>query len=152
MTDPYGPLWTCPRCGRGFANENQTHACAPLGSLDDHFAGCEAAVREAFDRVLAVVAALGPVQVLAERTRIALQVRMSFAAFTPRRRWLDGHLILAREAKHPMIHRVEVFSPRNVLHAFRLTSADQIDPAFVALIEEAYRVGQQQHRSRRVSG
>jgi hypothetical protein len=25
--DPFGDLWTCPRCGRRFANRNQTHAC-----------------------------------------------------------------------------------------------------------------------------
>ena len=24
----YRPLWTCPRCGRTFANVNQTHANA----------------------------------------------------------------------------------------------------------------------------
>ena len=32
--DPTG-LWTCPGCGRTFANRNQTHTCAPLGSVDD---------------------------------------------------------------------------------------------------------------------
>ena len=26
------PLWTCTGCGRTFANRNQTHTCAPLGS------------------------------------------------------------------------------------------------------------------------
>ena len=28
------PLWTCPRCGRTFANTKQTHTCAPPGDLD----------------------------------------------------------------------------------------------------------------------
>ena len=23
-------MWTCPRCGRSFANRNQSHACGPL--------------------------------------------------------------------------------------------------------------------------
>ena len=32
-------LWVCPACGRTFANRNQTHSCAPLGSVDAHFAG-----------------------------------------------------------------------------------------------------------------
>jgi hypothetical protein len=143
MTDR--PLWTCPRCGRTFANRNQTHTCAALGDLDAHFAGADPAVRAAYERVLAVVRDLGPVEVLAEKTRIALHARMSFAAFTPRRRWLDGHLVLARQAAHPAIRRVEVYSPRNVLHAFRLTGPDDVDPPFAALVAEAYAVGRHEH-------
>lgn len=131
-------MWACPECGRTFANRNQTHTCAPLGNLDDHFTGKDPAVRAAFDRVLEIV---GPVTVLPEKTRIALHVRMSFAAFVPRRHWLDGHLVLARRADHLLIRRVEVFSPRNVLHAFRLTGPADVDDAFVLLLREAYAAG-----------
>jgi hypothetical protein len=144
------PLWSCPSCGRTFANRNQTHTCAPLGSVDRHFAGCAPAVRDAFDAVLAAVRAVGPVDVLAEHTRIALHVRMSFAAFVPRRRWLDGHLVLARRVESPRFRRIETYSPRNVLHAFRLTGPADVDAEFAALLAEAYRVGAQEHlRSRR---
>ena len=62
----YRPLWTCPRCGRTFANVNQTHTCAALGSVHAHFDGKDPAVRAAFERVLAALAPLGPVDVLAE--------------------------------------------------------------------------------------
>ena len=134
------PLWTCPRCGRTFANVNQSHTCAALGSVDAHFDGKDPAVRAAFERVLAVLAPLGSVEVLAERSRIALHARMSFAAFTPRRHWLDGHLVLARRAEHPLFRKVEVYSARNVLHAFRLTSPADVDDAFAALVAEAYAV------------
>ena len=89
-------MWTCPDCGREFANRNQTHTCAPLGDVESHFARSEPRVRAAYEAALAVVRALGPVEVLAERTRIAWHVRMSFAAFQPRVAWLDGHLVLAR--------------------------------------------------------
>jgi hypothetical protein len=142
------PLWTCPACARTFANRNQTHTCAALGTVDDHFSGTDPVVRACFERILAVVSRLGPVEVLAERSRIALHARMSFAAFIPRRRWLDGHLVLARRVEHPAIRRVEVFSARNVLHAFRLTMPDEVDDAFEALITEAYDVGQQRHLGR----
>ena len=27
-------LWRCPKCGRAFANRNQTHTCRPLHDLD----------------------------------------------------------------------------------------------------------------------
>jgi len=136
------PLWTCPQCGRRFANTNQTHTCAPLGSLDDHFAGSEPVVREVFD---VLRTAVEPVEVLAEKSRIAFHLRMSFAALMPRRRWLDGHLVLSREASHEAFTRVEVFSPRNVLHAFRLYDAP--DDAFLELLAEAREVGEQRHLS-----
>lgn len=141
-------LWTCPDCGRTFANRNQTHTCAVLGNVDRHFRGTSPAVREAYERLIAVVRGFGPVTVLAEKTRIALHVRMSFAAVTPRRAWLDGHLILARRIDSPRFHRIEVYSPRNVLHAFRLNSPDEVDGEFAAWLAEAYAVGEQRHLTR----
>jgi len=141
-------MWTCPACGRTFANRNQTHTCAAPTDLDGHFAGADPAVRETFERVLAVVRAAGPVTVLPEKTRIALHVRMSFAALMPRRRWLNGHLVLARRVDSPRFTRVETYSPRNVLHAFRLTAPDEVDDEFAAWLGEAYRVGRQEHLNR----
>jgi hypothetical protein len=142
------PLWTCSRCGRTFANRNQTHTCAQLSDVDRHFVNAAAEVRSCFDQVLAVVSGLGPVEVLAEKTRIALHVRMSFAAFMPRRQWLDGHLILAREVHSPRFRKVEVYSPRNILHAFRLTGPEQVDAEFAGWLAEAYDVGCQKHLRR----
>ena len=138
-------MWTCPACGRTFANRNQTHTCAAPTDLAGHFAGADPAVRETFERILAVVRAAGPVTVLPEKTRIALHVRMSFAAFMPRREWLDGHLVLARRIDSPRFRRVETFSPRNVLHTFRLTVPADIDAEFSGWLQEAYQVGQQRH-------
>jgi Domain of unknown function (DUF5655) len=140
------PLWACQRCGRSFANRNQTHTCAPLGDLEQHFAGAAPVVREIFERIVATVSRLGPVEVLPEKTRIAMHVRTSFAAFVPRRRWLDGHLILARRLDSPRFRRIETYSPRNVLHAFRLTEPAQVDDEFAGWLAEAYRVGRQDHR------
>lgn len=88
---------------------------------------------------------IGPVTVLPEKTRIALQVRMSFAALMPRKNWLDGHLVLARQIDSPRFRRIETFSPRNVLHEFRLESPGEVDEEFVGWLEEAYRVGEQRH-------
>jgi hypothetical protein len=140
-----GVMWTCPRCARTFANRHQTHTCAPLGDVDRHFAGSGPEVRAAFDAALAAVRALGPVEVLAEKTRIALHARMSFAAFMPRRRWLNGHLVLARRIDSPRFLRIDVYSPRNVVHAFRLDSPAGVDEEFMAWLGEAYAVGRQQH-------
>jgi Domain of unknown function (DUF5655) len=141
-------VWACPRCARTFANRKQTHTCAALGDLDDHFAGCAPTVRLTFDRILTVVRALGPVTVLPEKTRIALHLRMSFAAFMPRRLWLNGHLVLARRIDSPRFSKVETYSPRNILHAFRLDAPDEVDQEFAGWLAEAYKVGAQEHLRR----
>lgn len=136
------PLWICPQCDRTFANSNQTHSCRPLGILDEHFRRSSPHVRDTFDRILAVLDdADPPVSVLAEKTRIALHVRMSFAAFVPRKSSLVGHLILARTIPSPRWSRIEAFSPQNILHAFWLDYPGEVDGAFVDWLWEAYEVG-----------
>ncbi len=107
------------------------------GGLDQHFARAAPEVRAAFDRVLAAVSALGPVDVLPEKSRIALPARRSFAAFMPRRRWLNGHLVLARQIVSPRFLRVQELSPHNVVHTFRLTSPADVDAQFVTWLAEA---------------
>jgi hypothetical protein len=116
-----------------------------LGQVDAHFVGKNPAVRETFDRLLEVVERVGPFSVLAEKTRIALQVRMSFAALMPGRQWLDGHVVLARRLDSPRFRRVDVYSPRNVVHAFRLRSPDEVDEEVEGWLREAYEVGEQRH-------
>ena len=108
-------MWPCPRCGRSFANRDQSHACGPL-DLDRHLADRDPEVVAIFERLVELAERNGPVTVLPEKSRIAFQVRMSFAAFTLRRRWVDGHVVLARRLEHPRFRRVETFSPRNHLH------------------------------------
>lgn len=142
------PLWRCPKCGRKFANRNQSHACG-RHTLAHHFTGKPREIRALYDRIVKLIRAIGPVRVLPEKTRIAFQVRMSFAQITPRQRWLDGHVVLARRYEHPRFRRVETFSPRNHLHAFRVMSHDDLDAEFVSWLREAYAVGEQRHLQHR---
>jgi hypothetical protein len=103
-----GSMWRCPKCRRQFANRNQWHACGRY-TLASHFKGKAAAVRGIFDKLLALARRNGPVTVLPEKTRIAFQVRMSFAAFVIRRNWVDGHVGLARRLENPRFRRIETF-------------------------------------------
>jgi hypothetical protein len=96
-------------------------------------------------RAIAVARECGEVTVLPEKTRIALAARMSFAALMPRRRWVDGHVVLARRSEDPRFTRIETYSPRNHLHAFRLRSLDEVDDRFREWMREAYSVGMQRH-------
>jgi uncharacterized protein DUF5655 len=137
-------MWHCPECGRRFANRNQSHACGRY-TLASHFEGKSANVRQIFEKLQTVARTNGPITVLPEKTRIAFQVRMSFAAFVIRQDWVDGHVVLARRLENPRFRRIETFSPRNHLHAFRFESADDVDDEVVAWLAEAYEVGEQRH-------
>jgi hypothetical protein len=138
------PLWRCGKCGREFANRNQSHACGTY-DLEHHFRGKPASIRALFDRVVAAVNAVGPARVLPEKTRIAFQVRMSFAQITPRRQWLDGHVVLARRLESPRFRRIDTISRRNHVHVFRITRPGEIDAEFRGWLAEAYAVGKQEH-------
>ena len=144
---PAAELWICQDCGRGFANRNQSHACG-RSDLDRHFAGKPALIRETFDAFVALFARIGPAEVLPQKTRIAFQVRMSFAQLTPKRGWIDGHLVLAERHEAPLFRRIITISPRNHVHEFRLTSPADLTGAFEAWLRMAYAVGEQRHVGR----
>jgi Domain of unknown function (DUF5655) len=108
-------------------------------------------IRALFDEFVAAVQQIGPVRVLPEKTRIAFQVRMSFAQLTPKSRWIDGHLVLARRLEHPRFRQIQTISPRNHVHTFRLSSRDDIDADFRSWLVEAYAVGEQRHLKRNAS-
>lgn len=113
--------------------------------METHFAGKPAEVRAIFEAVLGAIRKIGPVKVLPEKTRIAFQVRMSFAQVTPRTRWVDGHVVLARRLEAPRIRRIETISRRNHVHHFRLMSVMEVDEEVEGWLREAYAVGEQKH-------
>ena len=137
------PLWSCPACGRAFANANQSHACG-RHDLESHFAGKPPLVRDLYQAFLAMLEEIGPVTVLPEKTRIAFQTRMSFAQLTVRRHWVLGHFVLARRVEDPLFTKVETFSPRNHAHHFRLERVEELD-GLRDFAREAYAVGRQEH-------
>jgi len=137
-------MWRCPKCRRRFANLNQSHACGRY-KLAPHFKDKPANVRAIFEKLLRLARRNGPVTVLPEKTRIAFHVRMSFAAFVIRKNWVDGHVVLARRMENPRFRRIETFSPRNHLHAFRFESVSDVDNEVSRWLSEAYQVGQQHH-------
>jgi hypothetical protein len=137
-------LWACPKCGRAFANRNQFHFCSNV-RLEDHFVGRDPHVIATFDALLAAAQKSGAVKVLPEKTRIAFQVRMSFAAFSMRRHWVHGHVVLARRLESPRFRRIDVISPRNQVHVFRLQEPSEVDDEVEGWLHEAYSVGEQKH-------
>jgi uncharacterized protein DUF5655 len=91
-----------------------------------------------FRKLVAMVRQNGRVAVIPEKTRIAFHARMSFAAFTLRKHWIDGHVVLARRRDSPRFSSVQLLSPGNVLHAFRLTGPEQVDDEVADWLREAF--------------
>ncbi|MGZ4604216.1 MAG: DUF5655 domain-containing protein [Kineosporiaceae bacterium] len=102
-------------------------------------------VRETFDAVVRAARRHGRLTVVPEKTRVALQVRMSLAALTPRRHWLDGHVVLAHAVPHPRFRTIQTISPRNHVHVFRLRTPADVDAEVARWLAEAYDVGAQRH-------
>jgi hypothetical protein len=141
------PLWKCPKCGRLFANRNQSHFCSHY-TLREHLAGKSPSAIALFRDFEKLVKRCGPVRVVPEKTRIAFQVRMSFAAVSLRRDRIVGHVVLARRLENPRFTKIEYISPRNHVHSFCFYSRKELDREVLAWLREAYRVGQQRHLSK----
>ena len=132
------PLWTCPRCGHAFVTANIWHSCTNI-TLDDAFAGSAPAVREAFDRYVAMVERCGPVTVIAQKTRIVIMARVRFAGATVRRDRLIANFALTRDPGDPRF-RTERYNDRWIAHRFDLRTPSDLDawPDLPDLICESY--------------
>jgi len=145
------PMWKCGGCGRSFANRNQPHFCG-RHTLREHLRGRTPELLKIFRAFVKMARGCGRVRILPEKTRIAFQERMSFAAVSFRRDGLNGHLVLASRVEHPHFVKIETISLRNHVHHFRLRSIDQLDSEFARLMREAHRVGRQLHLRTRTAG
>ena len=138
--------WTCPRCGAPFANRDATHSCVTI-PIEDRFVGASPEVRAAFDRLVELAAADGPVTVVAQRTRIVLAAPMRFLAVQVRRNRLTGHVFLEHAVAHELVAETipDAYGSGLVMHRFVLARADQLDDAFAAILREAAaRVGRRE--------
>jgi hypothetical protein len=135
-------LWTCGKCGAQFTTRNQQHSCGRF-DLDTLFSRSEPIVRELFDEFVRLARECGSVTVIPQKSRIALQVRMRFAAVTPQRRALAGHLILRARHDAPCFKTIEAFGDRCYRHAFRLEHRAHLE-ALERWMPLAYRAGTQE--------
>ena len=142
-----GPLWKCSKCGRFFANPNQSHFCSRY-TLREHLTGKSQLAITLFQEFTKLVKRCGPVRVVPEKTRIAFQVRMSFAAVSLRRDRIVGHIVLARRLENPRFTKIQCISPRNHVHSFCFHTPEELDHEVFTWVCEAYRVDQQRHLSK----
>jgi hypothetical protein len=129
--------WICPNCGREFARPKQSHSCE-VYTLEPHFVGKAAAVRQTYDELLAAAGWLGPVQVAPRQASINLINRVTFGAIYPRKNYLYLELLNNRPLTSPRLQKSQHLSANRYAHTFRLESAEDVDEEMEGLMAEAY--------------
>jgi hypothetical protein len=138
------PLWRCPKCGHEFVTRNLWHSCGNY-TLEHHFAGKPPFVRELFDRLVAVVRQFGPFKIEPQKTRIVFQVRVRFAGGHALKSGFRAAFWLTRPRPGPPVDRIEKISDNCYVHSFLLRRPEDLTPALVGKLGEAYRIGGQEH-------
>lgn len=121
-----GPMWTCPECGRSFANKNQWHACQTT-TVSEALAGKSDLAVSIYERVVAVLETAGEFRIHPQRSKIAFISRMTFAGVSLARRWVDLSFILPRALDNHRIRRLELYGPTSWGHQVRLEGPGEVD-------------------------
>jgi hypothetical protein len=107
VRDRHRALWTCAKCGRPFANRNQSHSCGRY-SVEEFLKGKSSHTIELYNRFVQAVQECGTIIVAPAKTRVGFQVRMIFAAVNKLgEHGLTAHVVLARRLEHPRFIKVE---------------------------------------------
>jgi hypothetical protein len=137
------PMWTCPECGRSFANRNQAHACQTT-TADEYLAGRSDLAISIYEAVVGALEKAGGFRVHAQKTRIAFISRMTFAWVSLARRWADVGFVLPDPLDDERIRRLELYGPTSWGHSIRLGSPGEVDDDVVGWLGEALRRGNQE--------
>ena len=110
-------------------------------TLDDAFARSTPQARAAFERFADLAAACGPIEVIAQKTRIVIMGRVRFAGATVLRDRVRLNVALTRRLEAPWVERIETYLPRWNAHRFIVRSPADVDAIaeLPAILCEGYR-------------
>lgn len=108
-----------------------------------HLAGKSPHIVALYRSLHDLVRQIGPVTVDPQGRGISFQVRVRSIGVTAKREMVDLTLWLKGGQTHPAVRKVDDYGPLGRVLHFRLTSAEDIDPALMTLLREAYKVGAQ---------
>jgi hypothetical protein len=146
------PLWTCPTCGHRFVSANIWHSCTKV-TLDQAFARSTPGARAAFERFVELVQLCGPIEVIAQKTRIVLMGRVRFAGAVVLRDRVRLNFAITRRLHAQWVRDIESYTPRWHAHRFEARSPADVDAIveLPALLCEGYHDLGQQESLRRPS-
>ena len=117
-------------------------------TIDDHLRGKSEHLRSLFRTFVQAIELCGPYWTSVTKTAVSFKGAVrGFAGVTPRASHLSGFLDLMEEMPGAPFTRVSPYTSKLWVHRFVIDRNEQIDARFVALIAEAYQVGQGAHRA-----
>jgi hypothetical protein len=107
-------------------------------TVNSHFEGKDAAVRQVYDRLLKATGKFGPVAEEPKKTSIHLMHKTAFAGIATRRSAIVLTIKSDRKISSPRIHKSEQTSAQRFHHEVKLTSPAEVDSELVKWLKDAY--------------
>ena len=140
-------LWVCPRCGARLVTRNLWHSCGHH-ALEDLFAGARPGVLELARSYVDILAGLGDVQVIAQKSRLVVVARVRFAGLYPRKTGFLAAFALHRWVDSPRIVKTADYGPHWRGHFVRVSQEADLDDKLARWLQESHdTVGLQIHLS-----
>ncbi len=107
-------------------------------TVESHFEGKDASVRQIYDRILKSARKFGLVGEEPKKTSIHLVNRTAFAGVATRKSAIILTIKSDRKLSSPRIHKSEQTSASRFHHEVRLTSPADVDSELVKWLKDAY--------------
>jgi hypothetical protein len=130
--------WKCPECKRQFGRRNQSHVCAPSGTVAGYFEHRPPVQRAIFDKLAAHLRRLGPVTIDPVLACVMFKRTRTFAEVRGKKRALTLYFILSRELDEPRIARRMRLSANRTCYVVDLATVRDVDAEVRAWLTEAY--------------
>ena len=129
-------LWQCPKCGRQFEREGQSHSCKPY-VLELHFKGKEIGKQlyEAFKK--AVEKQIGSIKIESLECCIHFVHTSTFAAVKIFKNKIQVEFSLSHPIENPRIKKSIQMSAHRLLYYIDIVTVDEIDNELMQWIMEA---------------
>ena len=95
-------------------------------------------LQEAWERLRETAVAFGDQRVYASHHSIMFSRASCYFFVRPKRKFLEVCLFLGRPLKSSLVHRVDPASKSKLVHTFRITHRDQVEPPFTDWLREAW--------------
>jgi predicted transport protein len=131
--------WICPDCKRSFGRKNQSHECAPSGTVDDYFEGRPRELRTIYNAVERAITKLGK-DVIVDPVHACIMFKRArtFGEVRAMKDRLRLYFILSREILDERIDKRLRMSAHRCVHQIDVTSPKQIDRDVRDWLAEAY--------------
>ncbi|MCG8607323.1 DUF5655 domain-containing protein [bacterium] len=91
--------------------------------MEDLFARSEPYVFELYQEFERIMKSVGPITVIPQKNRVALQVRVRFAGAAPRKSFLQCSFAFRQRREHPRFWKIIEYTPHFIGHPVRVDAA-----------------------------